>query len=816
VPGWGDDPELLATFRAEVDDRLAALGAGLLTLEGHPSPRSVVPALFRDAHTVKGSARMLGVDPVVGLAHHLEDVLAAVRDGRLAPRPDVVDLLLASCDAIGRLLPGAEAPLDPGDVGPLRTALAAVLTGRPVPAVARPGSALPRQAGGASSGLADPEPAAPPSPAATAPLPPPASTAPLPPPASTAPPEPADPPPPPAAAPPEPATRPRRAELPSAPAASGSAGSVRVAASKVYDLLDVVGETELGARRVQQGATTLLALTNEVSRHGKAVRDALPPGFGAEHEALRALTEAHEALAASSRLLRELAEGHCGRVAVVRDAAMGLAMVPVRRVTTALPRLVREVASSAGRQVHLDVVGEDVELDKQVLDGVADALKHLVINAVDHGCEAPAERRAAGKDLHAVVRVSARSAGGTVVIEVSDDGRGIDPEAVRLAAVDKGLLPVDAAPATPDVLQLLFTPAFSTAKKVTETSGRGVGLDVVRDAVEDLAGTVELHSTPGAGSTFRLTLPVTLGVLRCLVASVGGERYALPLPSVVESMALRDADVHTLAGSPVLTRHGASVPLLDLGSALGQPGAPVGPSRGSGRQAVRRAAALVVRHGERSLAWAVDGVQGERELVVKDLGSFLGRLPLVAGATIDSDGTVVCLLDLRELSTHAAAARPATARVGASTTAVLPGDGARTPHAAARGRDGARRAAAPARVLVVEDSVGVRELERAILEGAGYHVETAVDGGEGAGRLTGEPFDLVLSDVEMPGLDGFALTRQVRRTPGWEHVPVVLMTSRNDPSDARSGLAAGASAYLFKQDFDSAELVRTVRRLIGR
>jgi len=198
----------------------------------------------------------------------------------------------------------------------------------------------------------------------------------------------------------------------------------------------------------------------------------------------------------------------------------------------------------------------------------------------------------------------------------------------------------------------------------------------------------------------------------------------------------------------------------------------------------------------------VDGVQGERELVVKDLGPFLGRLPLVAGATIDSDGTVVCLLDLRELSTYAAAARPATARIAAH--AVIPDDAARIATGASPTGDGPGSAPGQARVLVVEDSVGVRELERAILEGAGYRVDTAVDGGEGAGRLTGEPVDLVLSDVEMPGLDGFALTRQIRLTPGWEHVPVVLMTSRNDPSDARLGLEAGATAYLFKQDFDQA------------
>src|SRR4051812_26741634 len=203
---------------------------------------------------------------------------------------------------------------------------------------------------------------------------------------------------------------------------------------------------------------------------------------------------------------------------LVRDGAMGLAMVPVRRVFAALPRILRDVAQSTGKDVRLETSGEDVELDKQVLDGVADALKHLIINAVDHGCELPAERVAAGKPAQAVVTVSARSVGGTVVLEVADDGAGVDEEAVREKACQLGLIPADSNLTGPALLNLLFTPAFSTTATVTETSGRGVGLDVVRDAVEELGGAVEVRSEPGLGTSFVLTLPITLGVLRCLIA----------------------------------------------------------------------------------------------------------------------------------------------------------------------------------------------------------------------------------------------------------------------------------------------------------
>jgi len=478
-------------------------------------------------------------------------------------------------------------------------------------------------------------------------------------------------------------------------------------------------------------------------------------------------------------------------MALVRDGAMGLAMVPVRRAFASLPRIVRDVSQATGTTVRLETDGEDVEIDKQVLDGVADALKHLVVNAVDHGCETPAARVAAGKPVEAVVRVTARGIAGTVVLEVADDGAGVDEQRVRDKAVELGLLPVDTTLSGPPLLELLFTPAFSTATSVTETSGRGVGLDVVRDAVEELGGSVEVRSERGVGTSFVLVLPVTLGVLRCLLARVGQERYAVPVPGVVESLSLRDAEVHVLAGATVVVRHGVCIPLLDLGAALGLGRAP----------GERAKAALVVRHGGSGsqVAWAVDRLEGERELVVKDLGDFLGRVPAVAGATIDGDGSVVCLLDLRELADRFIGAAPALAPTVPTRAARPAVPQARRP-----------------RVLVVEDSVGVRELERVILEGAGYQVETAVDGLDGASRLREDPADLVLSDVEMPGMDGFALTRAIRRTKGWENVPVIIMTSRGEEHARQAGLEAGCSAYLLKTDFDQEQLVSTVRRLVGR
>jgi len=719
MSSWADDPELLATFRAEVEERVASLSAGLLQLESHPSPRQVVAGMFRDAHTVKGSARMMGLTGVLSVAHRCEDLLGALQDDRLVVSRDLIDLLLAACDGIGAALPGVDVQVPEEHLAALTDALDRAIAGEAVVVPVRSDAVDPLDEPDGVDHLD-----------------------------------------------------------------KARADSVRVATGKVYELLDVVGEAELDARRVGRTSGVLDSLTTEQSRWLRVLRDnmASVDATGEAAVALNRLLGVGEQMSAVTRELREVVDDANGRLAQVRDGAMGLAMVPVRRVAAGLPRVVRDVASASGKEVRLVVVGEDVELDKQVLDGVSDALKHLVVNAVDHGCEQVVDRIAAGKSAQATVTVTARVAGGTVVLDVSDDGAGIDEDAVRHTAIARGLLTADSTLSGPTLLELLFTPAFSTTSQVTETSGRGIGLDVVRSSVESLGGTVEVRTEPGRGTTFTVTVPVTLGVLRCLMARVGEERYALPVPGIVESISLKDVPVHLLAGQPVVMRHGNTVPLLDLGGALGFTG-----DRDS-------RVAVVVRHGDRQVAWAVDRLDGELELVVKDLGPFLGRLPLVSGATIDGDGSVVFLVDLRELGIDAGAA-------------VVPIQPTETDAVVAQDRP---------LVLVVEDSVGVRELERVILQGAGYEVITAVDGADGAAKLGDRPADLVLTDVEMPGMDGFELTRAIRRTRGWEHVPVVIMTSRGSEHDQKAGMDAGASAYLLKTEFDQDQLVETVRRLVGR
>ncbi|MGZ4610164.1 MAG: hybrid sensor histidine kinase/response regulator [Actinomycetes bacterium] len=733
MKGWADDPELVATFRAEVDERLASLCEGLLRLEQHPSPRQLIGSLFRDAHTVKGSARMLGLDSVVDVAHRAEDLLGALRDGRLTPRKDLVDLLLVSAESISRSLPGAERPVEADEVAAIVAALDAACAGQDPVTVPRLRTVDADDADDAG--------------------------------------------------------RPRGGD------------SIRVPTRRVHDLLDVVGEAELDVRRIATHSRALTTLASAHLRLARTLRDAVSGAHdgamaaAAVGDALHSLVSLGDQLTAASRELAARTEDAGGRLARVRDGAMGLAMVPVRRVVAGFPQLVRELSAAGDgqRDVHLVLSGQDVELDTRVLDAVADSLRHLVTNAIDHGCEPTTERVAAGKPARATVAVSARAAGSAVVIEVSDDGRGVDEDSLRALAVTRGLLPDGSTATGTALLQVMFAPGFSTRAEVTQTSGRGVGLDVVRTVVEDLSGTIDVTSSAGCGTTFTITLPVTLGVLRCLIARVGDERYAVPVAGVIETLGLTGAERHEVAGVPVLVRQGATMPLVDLGQILDVPG----------ERNPRTAMVVHYSGSDELLALAVDELEGELELVVKELGGFLGRLPTVAGATIDGDGSVVLVLDVRELAVR---------QLAGSVMNAPEAPGRRT----SAGPAPVRPAGGRARVLVVEDSVGVRELQRVILEGAGYDVVTAVDGLDGAARLTDAPVDLVVSDVEMPRMDGFSLTRTIRRTRGWENVPVVIMTSRGDEADQRAGLDAGASAYLLKSEFDQAELIDTVRRLVGR
>lgn len=596
-PLFADDmAEIVESFLVETRELFDGLDNDLLRLERTPDDRALVDHLFRRVHTVKGTAGFLGLEQLMELAHHFEDVLNRLRRGTLTVRPGTVDALLAAFDTMQRLVQQvADRRLEPVDLAPVLARLHGLLEAEPppsqepaetLPAVEAAPEAPPAPAPGAAPSLASERPASE-----------------------------------------RPASEPPRTATEAPPSDDGSraaprgAETIRVPVERLDALMDLVGELVLSRNR-------LLQLLGEDAR--------------AEAE---------------SDLLRDV-RGATGQLDFVttelQAAVMRTRMVQIGRVFARFPRLVRDLAAECGKEVELVLEGEDTELDKSIIEEIADPLVHLVRNAVDHGIEPPDVRRAAGKPARGRLRLAAAHEGDHIVIEVEDDGAGIDPEKVRRKAVEKGFLSAQEAAALSDAdaLQLIFRPGFSTAQQVSQVSGRGVGTDVVKTNLARLNGSVVTHSVVGVGTRFTLKVPLTLAIIQSLLVRVGTETFALPLHAVDEVVGLDTQARASIRGREVLRHRDAVVPLLRLGQALAV--------RGYVRPDTTEYA-VVVDVAHHRLGLVVDALVGQQEIVIKPLGEFLRKPPCLAGSAILGDGRVVMVLDLGDLVARAGAAAHALA-----------------------------------------------------------------------------------------------------------------------------------------------------------
>ena len=673
----GHDDEFRQLFAQEADQRLTRLGQELLRLEEAGSDEGLVASIFRDAHTLKGAAAVVGLDDIGRVAHAMEDILEELRGGLRPTTPPLVDALLAAVDGLTAMLPaavGGEAQAD--------TAAALVRTLRDAAATA----------GDAAAVAVDVAPVA-------------------------------------AAAPTE--------------HRSAVGETVMVSVDRLDELVRLVGESAAAHLRIGR------LLTEQLS---------VDPATLTEYRDL-------------SRVLNEL-----------QERTMRARLVPVSTVTDSLHRAARDLARTLGKEVRWEVRGGDTELDRGVLQQLSDPLLHLVRNAVDHGIETPAQRASAGKPSVADLRLHAMQLGSDVIITLSDDGRGIDIEAVRDRAVERG---EDTGLSDDDVLDLIFRSGMSTAKSISDVSGRGVGLDVVRTSVEAVRGRIEVRTDPGAGTEFRIVVPITLAVLRCLLVGVGSRRYAVPMHSVVVAQSTATAvDAH-VEGRPVVWVGSEAVAVSSLAATLGVPEPAEHPSH------IVVVAGLTRRH-----AFRVDALIGQRDVVVKGLGGLVPRLEVLAGASVEPDGAILLVLDAPGLIERARGVRPSQAPIAASAV--------QETAATSRGA-----------ILVVDDALTVRELERSILERAGYQVKVAADGVEALARLAEGSFDLVLADVEMPRMDGFALTEAIRAHPTLANLPILILTSRASDEDRRRGLDAGADGYIVKSAFDETALLAAIEQFVS-
>ena len=720
------EDEFRPLFIEEAKGHLERIASGLLALESAPDDQAAIDGIFREAHTMKGAAGMVGMMRVSRLAHRLEDLLVELRAGTRRSSPELTDAMLLVLDGMGRLIASpSSGDQDASD----EAALERLLPTAPTPAAVVPpaGPSLPPTALEVVLPL--------PTVAAEPPSAAPAVEAVLPLPA--------------AAAPPPAATPAVQVVLPLPTAAAGRPGST---------------SPQVG----RPGAATLevpVARIDELNRLvGEASAAQLRVGhvFGSElHLDPDAVTEYRELTTVINRL---------------QEVTERTRMVPVGTLEPILHRTVRDVARAAGKDVRWEVSGEDVEVDRGVLEELVSPLLHLVRNSVGHGVELPDQRRAAGKAMQAVVGLHAAQVGSKVVISISDDGAGINVAAVRAAAAKAG---VDVTTLTEEEsLHLIFRSGISTAKVLTEESGRGVGLDVVATAVAAIHGTVQVVNHPGAGAEFRIVVPITLTVVPCLIVSISGQSFALPLQGIVRM--LEAQHVQVVSGRRLAVVDGRAIPVSDLAALLGLPSAEGGPW-------------VLLGTTENSHAFQVETVLQKRDVVVRGLTGRLRDLKSVSGASIEPNGSILLVLDVQNLLERANSISIAA--------------------------EVANKPAAPApqlSVMVVDDALMVRELQRSILERGGYTVRTASDGAEALSMLAELPADLVVTDVEMPNLDGLHLIHSIREHPRLANIPVLIVSSHGSDEDHQRGLDAGADAYIIKASFDEVGLLSAVSRLLGR
>lgn len=725
----GDDvrARLLEIFRVEANEHLASLGASLLALERGVTPeeeRELVQSTFREVHTLKGAARSVGLLEIEALCQACESILSRVSRGQLELTAAVVAELERALDGVEQLL--GDAPQVP--VRELVRALERAAADGPGAAQEAAAADVPVQPAVEQPPALDPP-----------------------------------------AAPPGPAGEPR--------AADGDR-TIRLSTRKLDALLfqgeDMLAGKLAAEERADEAAALLAAVARCRARLGRGAE----PALQAQLQELEA--QARGLLGRLRRDRRALAASVDGLL----DELRRVRMLPAATVLDLFPRMVRDLARDQGKEVDCVVRGAELEVDRKVLETVKEPLIHLVRNAVDHGIEPPARRREAGKPPRGRVEVAvARAEGGRVELVVADDGRGIDPDAVRAAAVRMRLLSADAAEALgdADARGLVYRSGLSTSPVITEVSGHGLGLAIVREHVERLEGRVEHETAEGSGTRVRLLVPATIATFRGLLVCAGGQEFLLPLEAVERALRVRSEELGAVEGRPALVVDGRALPAVRLGLVLGL---------GAGERAAAEALpCLVVRAGERRIALLVDEIRGEREALVKELRPPLLRVRHVAAAGLLGSGRIVPILRPADLvRAPGSAPRPP----------VAPAGGARTRQAA---------------VLVVDDAVTTRTMERSVLEAAGYRVRVAVDGVDAWTALAGEEFDLVVSDVDMPRLDGFGLTARIRSDARLAGLPVVLVTALESREDKERGVEVGANAYVVKSSFEQSNLLEIIRRL---
>lgn len=790
------DAEVISFFAPEAQEYIELIEVSLLRLEKEPEDAETIHKLFRAAHTLKGSAFTVGFQCIGDLTHHIENFMGAVREGKQRVTPEAMDVIFKAIDVVKMLL-----KRDPGNLDQLRGEYVAAqhrLAQLEHEALARPASAL-----------AAPVPAARP-----------------------------------ATAPTERREEPERRKATRAQEAGGVEGKtaaeqavIRVSKDRLERLLNLVGELVISRGRLEQRLVALEQFSNQVqttkgkmveavrsfeekhafnvptasSGSGGATGPTLPvtADFGGlefdryddfnilARRMAEVSTDVGEVMAQLSGSIKKAREdmGLLQRLTLdIRDEIARARIVPIGTPFTRFKRAVREMARSSGKDVELVTSGEQTEVDTAVVERLVDPLVHMVRNSVYHGIEPTDARIAQGKPAKGTVYLHAAHRGNSVIIEVEDDGGGLDVDKIKAKAVSIGLIRPEQAPELPyaEALKLIFLPGFSTAEQVGDQAGRGVGMDVVKRVIESMNGQIDIETEKGVGTKFTLSLPFTLLISTALLIRVGPERYAIPLSSIREVVMAAPGAIQDVGGRPILRVGDEALEVRSLGRLLG-----LGESGTEGTRPV-----LVARGATGVTGLAVDELLGRQEIVVKTLGTLRPfQQSCFGGASIDPEGRVVLVLDI--------------GRLLAGRTEELAGPAFPQPLLPAEGAEVGESAGGPSRILLIDDSLSVRKFVGRMLERAGYEVETAVDGEDGVKKATARSYSVIITDLEMPKLNGYEVLQTLRQRSGTKSTPIMVMTTRAGEKHQQAAMGLGASGYLTKP-VEERTLIAAVEQWIGR
>lgn len=756
---------LLQTFKSEAKEHIDAITSGLIGLEKKAGDKDITETVFRESHSLKGAARSVNLTDIEALCQSLENVFAALKRGEVATSAELFDLLHKTVDKVTQLVSSPETVgEEKSELKELGESLERAATG-----------ILPSKGKEAKKKLKKVE---------------------------------------------ERPAKPAKSSKPAKPAKPVKvtlADTVRISTDKldsllfqveellsvklmsnqrVIDLKEINADLNSRERKWKKFQPSLKDLEREIKKATNGNGDAQKEKLNKLYDFLRSDETFFNLLNDKFKDVSKLVEQDNRNISAMVDNLLEdtkkVLMLPFSTLLAAFPKFVRDISREQEKEIDLNIRGGEIEIDRSILEEMKDPLIHLVRNCIDHGVEKPLEREMKNKSRAGKVDLSiAQKDGSKVEITVSDDGEGIDIEKIKEKAVEAGLLSKEDAKelSKDEALSLIFQSGISTSPIITDVSGRGLGLAIVQEKAEKVGGSVSAETYPGKGTRFGLVLPLTLATFRGILVRIEGRHAIIPTTSVERAFKIAASEIRTVENKETILFNGEPISLVRLNNILQYFGKPTG-SKGL----PEIAQLVVLKQANLHIAFLVDEILHEQEVLLKNLGKWLSRIKNIAGCTVLGSGMIVPIVNVADLIKSAVIVTVPVAPLAATAEEEKPEE---------------RKS-----ILIVEDSITARTLLKNILDVAGYESETAVDGVDALAYLKTKHYDLVVSDVLMPRLDGFQLAEKIRADEKLAEMPVVLVTTLESAKDRERGIEAGANAYIIKSRFDQSDLLKVIESLI--